>query len=147
MENVFSQKVNAPSDKLKVITKIDKFVKDCKEKNANSMRRYEAMKKSRETLLNRIEFNKTLSGEVPESQKEAVKEPERRTVMPALASKYDKGIMANSIHDRDVDAQFILSNVPAFKDTNKLLKDMQNIRIKKFLTIMQDSEKSTNSGV
>lgn len=59
MENVFSQKVNAPSDKLKVITKIDKFVKDCKEKNANSMRRYEAMKKSRETLLNRIEFNKT----------------------------------------------------------------------------------------
>ena len=105
------------------------------------------MKKSRETLLNRIEFNKTLSGEVPESQKEAVKEPERRTVMPALASKYDKGMMANSIHDRDVDAQIILSNVSAFKDTNKLLKDMQNICIKKFLTIMQDSEKSTNSGV
>lgn len=99
-----------------------------KANNANSKRRYEAMKKLRETLLNRIELNKALSGEEPEPKKEAVKEPELKPVMPELASKYNNDIMVNSIQDREKDADYILSHDPCFRDTHELQYKMKGIR-------------------
>ena len=86
------------------------------------------MKKSRETLLKNIEVNKTLAGAAPEPAKEAEKEPELHPVMPELASRYNHGPMTNSIRDREADADYIRSHDPCFRDTDKLLNDMKNIR-------------------
>ena len=76
-----------------------------KANNANSMRRYEAVKKSRETLLKRIKINKVLAGAAPEPAKKAVKEPELNTVMPELDSRY------NTSEDRTQRASMLLKDV------------------------------------
>ena len=99
-----------------------------KENNANSMRRYEAMKKSRETLLKRIEVNEAISGKEPEPHKKAVKEPKLNIVMPALDSRYNNDTMPNSVYDRKEDADYIRSHDPCFRDIGELQKKMKNIR-------------------
>ena len=94
-----------------------------KENNPNSLRRYEIMKKSRDAFRQR-----SVAGAESEPAKEPVKEPELKPVMPALMSKYGKGIADASFQDRMIDADFIRSNDHCFDDTNELRLNMKDIR-------------------
>lgn len=106
-----------------------------KENNANSVRRYEAMKKTREALSERIDLYKTLSGAAPapvkEEAKQAEADPALSKLLPiwsGLKPFYDKKqVMVNEMSVDEQNENIMLFD-PVFKDTKFLQTYMKNLR-------------------